>query len=38
MSKIKNIATGISEYKKTIIVVGQDMDLLVLLKQSSERD
>lgn len=31
--QIKNAATGIDEYTKNVIVVGQDIDLLVLLSQ-----
>lgn len=36
--KIKNATTGVTEYKKTVVVIGTDIDLLVLLNQLNSKD
>lgn len=37
-SKSQNIATEVVEYNKTVVVVGQDIDLLVLLNQLNSEE
>ncbi|KYN02063.1 hypothetical protein ALC62_07132 [Cyphomyrmex costatus] len=37
-NKIVKTTTGVAEYKKTVVVVGQDIDLLVLLNQLNSSD